>query len=205
MDEAVRIPAGAISLEGRLAPGRAGPGVIITHPHPLFGGSLDNNVVWTAHRAFASRGWTTLRFNFRGVGQSTGAYDAGLGETEDLAAAREFLAARVSGPVLVAGYSFGAYVAARALLAGLPVGGALLIAPPVAFMDLAFIPEVPLLELVVVGDRDALCPLAALQALLARHPAPPELAVLPGADHFFGGREKELFQVLQERAWPHSV
>ena len=199
MEEVVSIHAGEITLEGRLSTGRGGPGVIITHPHPRFGGSLDNNVVWTAHWAFQARGWATLRFNFRGVGESTGTYGQGLGEVEDLAAAREFLAARVPGPVFLAGYSFGAYVAARALLQGLAAQGAILISPPVAFMDLTFLPQVPGLELIVAGDRDDLCPLVALKALLSRHPAPPELAVVAGGDHFFSGREEELFQILTGR------
>jgi len=199
MEEEVSIAAGEITLEGRLFSGRAGPGVIITHPHPLFGGNLDNNVVLTAQCAFQSLGWATLRFNFRGVGRSTGTYGQGLGEVEDLAAAREFLAARVPGPVLVAGYSFGAYVAARALLQGLAAPGALLISPPVAFMDLTFLPQVPGLGLIVAGDKDDICPLAALKALLAKHPAPPELVVVAGADHFWGGREEKLFQILTGR------
>jgi hypothetical protein len=201
MEEEVCIAAGRVTLEGRFAPGPDAGGVIITHPHPQYGGSMHNNVVWTAHLAFQARGWATLRFNFRGVGRSTGAYGQGLGEVEDLKAAAAFLAGRIPGPVFLAGYSFGAYVTARALVEGLTAGGALLIAPPVAFMDLAFLPEALGLNLVVAGDRDDLCPLAALQALLGRHPAPPELAVIAGADHFFSGREEDLFRALKDRAW----
>ncbi len=89
MEEEVSIPAGDLTLEGRFHLRAAGPGVVITHPHPLFGGSLDNNVVWTAARAFQARGWATLRFNFRGVGASTGTYAGGEGEVEDVAAALE--------------------------------------------------------------------------------------------------------------------
>jgi alpha/beta superfamily hydrolase len=201
-EEVVSIAAGALTLEGRLWPGRAGPGVIITHPHPLFGGSLDNNVVWTAALAFQARGWATLRFNFRGVGASTGTYARGEGEVADVAGAWEFLQARIPGPCHLVGYSFGAYVAARALLGGLAAPGAWLIAPPVAFMDLTFLPAVPRLELIVVGDRDELCPLTVLRDLLKESPAPVEIAVIAGADHFFRGREGELFQVLRNRAWP---
>jgi len=202
MEERIAIPAGELTLEGRFCPGAAGPGVIITHPHPLFGGSLDNNVVWTAARAFQARGWATLRFNFRGVGASTGTYAEGEGEVEDVAAALKFLTTRLPGPCYLTGYSFGAYVVARALLQGLGADGALLIAPPVAFMDLAFLPAVPRLELIVVGDRDELCPLAALKAMLKERPAPLKIAVIAGADHFFGGREAELFQVLKDQPWP---
>jgi uncharacterized protein len=199
MEEEVSIAGAEASLEGRLRAGDRGGGVVITHPHPLFGGSMDNNVVCTAGRAFAARRWTTLRFNFRGVGRSTGNYGGGLAEVADLAAALAFLKTRTPGPHYVAGYSFGAFVAARAMLNGLSADGVLLIAPPIAFMDLAFLPEVPALRLIVAGDRDELCPLADLQARLReRRGAPPELMVIAGADHFFGGAEEQLFKVLRD-------
>jgi hypothetical protein len=196
MEEKVII-AGPETLEGRFGPGTQG-GVIITHPHPLYGGDLDNTVVWTAARAFQARKLATLRFNFRGVGESSGTYGEGRGEIEDLAAALEFLKTRTAGPCYVAGYSFGAYVAAQALLNGLEVQGAVLISPPVAFMPMPFLPRTPRLALIIAGDRDEICPLTALRQLLAQGPAPVELAVIPGADHFFGGQEEELFRVLTD-------
>jgi uncharacterized protein len=198
MEEKVVLPGPEAMLEGRFVPGALGPGVIITHPHPLYGGSMDNNVVWAAARAFGARGWATLRFNFRGVGASTGAYGEGLAEVADVAAALEFLRTRTAGPYYVAGYSFGAYVAGQALLQGLDAAGAFLISPPIAFMDLAFLPRVPRLKLVAVGDGDDLCPLEALRRLLAAAPAPVDLAVIAGADHFYGGYEEELFKVLRD-------
>jgi uncharacterized protein len=198
MEEKVTIPGPEAVLEGRFVPGTSGPGVVIAHPHPLYGGSLDNNVVWAAARAFGARGWATLRFNFRGVGESQGTYGEGLAEVADVVAALEFLRTRAPGPYYVAGYSFGAYVAGQALLQGLDAAGALLISPPIAFMDLAFLPQVPRLTLVTAGDRDELCPLAELRRLLAAAPAPVELAVIPGADHFYGGREEELFKILRD-------
>jgi alpha/beta superfamily hydrolase len=199
MEEEVSIAGAEASLEGRLLEGDSGGGVVITHPHPLFGGSMDNNVVWTAGRAFAARRWTTLRFNFRGAGRSTGNYGGGLAEVADLAAALDFLKTRTLGPHYVVGYSFGAFVAARAMLNGLNADGVLLIAPPIAFMDLAFLPEVPALRLIVAGDRDELCPLADLQARLREsRGTPPELKVIAGADHFFGGAEEQLFKILRD-------
>ncbi len=196
MEEKVII-AGPETLKGRFCPGTQG-GVLITHPHPLYGGDMDNNVVWTAARAFQARNLATLRFNFRGVGESSGTYGEGRGEIEDLAAALEFLKSRTPGPCCVAGYSFGAYVATQALLNGLEVQGAVLISPPVAFMPMPFLPRTPRLALIIAGDRDEICPLTALQQLLAQAPAPVDLVVIPGADHFFLGREEELFRVLQD-------
>jgi uncharacterized protein len=202
MEERVQIKAGTVILEARFTPGTAPAGVVITHPHPLYGGSMDNNVVWTAARAFGDRGWSTLRVNFRGVGASTGSYGDGLAEVQDLEGAAAYLASRVAGPGYVVGYSFGAAVAARALLGGLKVAAAVLIAPPVAVMDLSFLPTTPGLALVVAGDEDSFGPLAALEELLRRRRAPVDLRVVSGADHFFSGREEELYRLLKDYPFP---
>ncbi len=202
MTDAVTIPGEGVTLEGRFLAGSAGPGVVITHPHPLFGGSMNNNVVWTAERAYHSRGFATLCFNFRGVNRSTGSYGGGEAEVADVAAALDFLKARSPGPHFLVGYSFGAFVAGRALLEGLAADGAVCIAPPLAFMDLSWLPQVPGLKLVLAGDRDDLCPLDKLRQILAaagkRPGKAPEVIVIPGTDHFFGGREDKLFQVLRD-------
>jgi uncharacterized protein len=198
MEESVIIAGQGVdpALEGRFLPGASAGAALITHPHPLYGGSMDNNVVWTARQAAASLGWSALRFNFRGVGRSTGSYGDGVKEAEDVAAALAFLQGCAAGPYYVIGYSFGAAVAARAMLAGLAADGLVLISPPVAFMEMDFLPRTPRLELVVVGDRDELCPLADLRTCLSRLPV--EVAVIAEADHFFGGREEQLFQALKD-------
>jgi len=159
MEEKVMIPGPAGTLEGRWTSGTGG-GVVIAHPHPLFGGSMDNNVVWTARQAFRARDWATLRFNFRGVGGSSGTYGDGQGEVEDLITALGWLVAHNLRPCYLVGYSFGAYVTTQALAHGLEAAGALLISPPLAVMDLSILPQVPGLTLIVVGDRDELCPVA---------------------------------------------
>ncbi len=199
MTDRVSIPGPGITLEGRWLPGPGGPGVVITHPHPRFGGSMDNNVVWTAERAFHSKGFATLCFNFRGVGRSTGGYGGGEAEVADVAAALDFLKTRSPGPHYLVGYSFGAYVSGQALLNGLAAQGAVFIAPPIAFMDLSWLPGVPGLKLVVAGDRDDICPVADLLVRWGAG-AGPEIVVIAGADHFFGGREDKLFQVLRDFA-----
>jgi len=167
---------------------------------------MANNVVLTAGRALAARGMSALRFNFRGVGRSTGVYGGGQEEADDVAAALKFLKSRTPGPHYVVGYSFGAAVAGRALIQGLAADGAICIAPPIAFMDLSFLPRVPGLRLILVGDRDELCPLPSLQALMAESQPPPgetpaAVRVIEGADHFFGDGEEELFRVLRDFPW----
>jgi alpha/beta superfamily hydrolase len=206
MEEQVSIPGPEITLEGRLLPGAAPGAAIITHPHPLFGGDMANHVVWTAARALAARGMSALRFNFRGVGRSTGTYGGGLEEADDVIAALAFLKSRVPGPYYLVGYSFGAAVAGRALLQGLAADGAVFVAPPIAFMDLSFLPRVPGLKLIAVGDHDDLCPLASLETLMAARQAEPgetpaAIRVIAGADHFFGDGEEELFRVLRDFPW----
>jgi len=204
MEEQVTIQGPGVTLEGRLTLGTGPGGAVITHPHPLFGGSMANNVVWTVARALVARNLAALRFNFRGVGRSTGTYGGGLEEADDVVASLEFLKSRTPPPHYMVGYSFGAAVAGRALLRGLAADGVIMLAPPIAFMDLSFLPRVPGLRLIMVGDRDELCPLPSLQALLAERQAalpedlPPELRVIQGTDHFFGGAEEMLFRLLKD-------
>jgi uncharacterized protein len=202
VEEQLTLKVNDLSLEARFIPGPVAVGAVITHPHPLYGGSMNNNVVWTAARALGERGWSTLRFNFRGVGASTGNYGEGLAEVEDVVAAANFIKSRVPGPCFLVGYSFGAAVAARALLEGLDAAGAVLISPPIAFMDLDFLAETPGLCLIIAGDRDDLCPLAEVGNLCRRRQTPVDLRVISGADHFYAGHEKELFRILWEYPLP---
>ncbi|MBM4295939.1 MAG: alpha/beta fold hydrolase [Deltaproteobacteria bacterium] len=187
---------GPETLEAQYAPGTRGAAVV-THPHPLYGGDMDNNVVCTAARAFQAKGWATLRFNFRGVGESSGAYGEGVAEAQDVQAALDYVKTRGPGPYLVVGYSFGAYAAAQALLQGLEADEAVFIAPPVAFMPMPFLPQAPHLSVVIAGDQDYICPLAELEKLLAPVRDRINLAVIPGADHFFRGHEEKLYRTLQ--------
>jgi alpha/beta superfamily hydrolase len=202
VEEQLELKVNDLSLEARFIPGAIDAGAVITHPHPLYGGSMNNNVVWTAARAFGERAWSTLRFNFRGVGASTGSYGGGLAEVEDVDAAVAFLKSRVPGPCFLVGYSFGASVAARALLQGLDAAGAVFISPPIAFMELTFLPETPGLRLIVAGDQDDLCPLADLENLFRSRQPAVDIRVVPGTDHFYGGREEELFHILKDYPFP---
>lgn len=199
-EERVTIAGADVNLEGRLASGDGSGGVVVTHPHPLYGGTMDNNVVWTAVQAFQARHWTTLRFNFRGVGLSSGEYGDGLAEMADVQAALAFLGSCQTGLRYVVGYSFGAAVAGRALFQGVSADGIIMIAPPIAMMEMSFLPKVPRLRLIVVGDRDEFCPLPQLEKMFDHQPADqrPEIKVVSGSSHFFAGREKPLYKILLE-------
>ena len=107
-EERVTFSSGELSLEGLLRRGESDRGVVISHPHPLYGGEMRNQVVGIIQEVFAGKGWTTLRFNFRGVGRSQGEYDEGVGEQEDVRAAVRYLKEIKIKEIYLAGYSFGA-------------------------------------------------------------------------------------------------
>ena len=135
METSVIIQNQAIRLRGRLAEGSADRGVVITHPHPLYGGNMDNPVVVETASAFARKGFTTLRFNFRGTGGSTGMYDNGQGEQNDVIAALGFLKERGCKTLFLAGYSFGSRINASVVAGGGEFTDHLIIPPPGGVMS----------------------------------------------------------------------
>jgi len=171
---------------------------VVCHPHPLFGGTMDNKVVSTLVRAMHQIGVPTLRFNFRGVGKSEGAFDEGNGETADADAASSWGAARWPGRRLVlAGFSFGAYVALR-LAQERPPSQLLTVSPPVALFDFSGmkVPACP--WLVMQGDADDVVdPKSVISWVNGLRPQP-QLMVMPGVGHFFHGRLPELRAAVVE-------
>lgn len=186
-------PAGAIEAVVETPSGSAASEfAVVCHPHPLHGGTLENKVVHTLARALQELGAATVRFNFRGVGASTGSFADGVGESEDASAVVAWGRRRWTGATLwLAGFSFGGAVAIRVAASHRP---ALLVtvAPAVQRVDLtgAAMPDCP--WLIVQGDADDVVPRAEVQAWAARNAPSAELAVLPGVGHFFHGRLNEL-------------
>ncbi len=173
---------------------------VICHPHPQYGGDMDNPIVLALARAFQDAGFSSLRFNFRGVGGSQGAYGGGIGEVADLKAASGYLIdGGYASELVLAGYSFGAMVALRGGPSVAAAHGLVAIAPPLAFFDLGSLAGCAQRKLFVVGDRDAYCDVARLTAQLSAVPEPKACHVLPGADHFFSGQEEMVCDAL--RAW----
>jgi len=167
-------------------------GVVVCHPHPQYGGDMDSSVVVAVVDALVDAGFVALRFNFGGVGESEGTYDRGREEQCDVGAAVATLAARVAPdvPVAIAGYSFGAWVGAMAAQ-GLPrVSRVVVIAPPIGLFEWDFAGTLRARLAVVAGDHDQFCPPEALRKLVADVGMP--ATVLAGADHFFGGRAREV-------------
>jgi uncharacterized protein len=193
---AVLVPDGP-SLEARLA-AVASPkgGFVVCHPHPLYGGDMDNPVVIRAAEVAQSAGYATLRFNFRGVGASDGVHDKGQGEQDDVRAAMAALAGRLPGgaPVGVIGYSFGAWTAAHAVRPHTPAAPLALIAPPIGMHDWSFLQVGAGRLLLVAGSRDSYCPVEALHRVATA--AGGEEHVVEGADHFFFGKLYPLGEVI---------
>ncbi len=201
-EEQVFFKAGLLRLEGLYAPPKAGEdgtakGVVISHPHPQMGGCMENNVVESMVVSFHRHGYSTLRFNFRGVGLSEGSYDEGRGEQDDIGGAVEFLRDRGIGPVLLAGYSFGAWISAKVLAAA--DGGflpAVFVAPPVRLFEFDRAAIAGKIGLAVCGDHDEFCALPSVRALAADTGC--RLEVIRDADHFFFDKEHEIVRILGE-------
>jgi len=201
-EEKVFIPCGGLTLEGLLSVQGALPvrgGVVSCHPHPLYGGEMDNPVVTVAVEIAFKEGFQTLRFNFRGVGESEGTHANGVGEKDDVRAAIEFLSSKVDGlSLILVGYSFGAMVGLPVAVEDARVKGMVAIAPPLEMYDFDFLKGSKKDKLVMVGDRDLYCPIGRLKEFYQHLEDPKSLAVIQGADHFFSHHVNSLIPPLGE-------
>ena len=201
MEEHVTFPVGEITLEGLFwaPPQTPAVGVVLCHPHPLYGGEMHNNIVSALADSLQQAGMATLRFNFRGVGRSGGEHGGGEAEVEDVKAAVTYLLSRQTVPtVVVAGYSFGSMVGLRAGAADPRVHKLIGVALPVGVGDPSFLLGANKPTLLISGDRDNYSPIPALQGLFAKLPEPKALVTVAGADHFFWGQEEEVAKAAVE-------
>jgi alpha/beta superfamily hydrolase len=199
------IPVAHGQLEAILKEPRGGSAAgvaLVLHPHPLGGGTMHNKVVFRAASALNDAGSTTLRINFRGVGQSTGAYDEGRGELDDVRAGLEYLAETFPRlPIAVCGFSFGARVGLEVGMSDQRVVRLISIGTPVDKYDFSFLAACSKPILFVHGDRDEFGRLSRLQQLvdqIKQHNASVELQVLKDSGHFFEGHLDELKQAITE-------
>ncbi|MFH0789938.1 MAG: alpha/beta fold hydrolase [Pseudomonadota bacterium] len=197
--EKIMFPSGALFLEGLVFHGQGSKAAVISHPHPLYGGDMNNQVVGLMAGVFQELGWTTLCFNFRGVGRSQGDFDQGEGEQEDVSAAVAFLKGLgIEHPIVLAGYSFGAWVNGRTAQNIPEAGLSILVSPPLAMMDFSFLEADSKTGLIIAGDQDPYCPLKDLRKLVDKMKTPPPLKIIPGADHFFSHGSVELVTAIKE-------
>jgi alpha/beta superfamily hydrolase len=196
-------PAGRLEALLNAGSPTASHAAIVCHPHPLYGGTLHNKVVFHAMKALNSFGFPVLRFNFRGTGLSEGEHAHGVGEVEDVRAALDWLEQEFTLPVIFAGFSFGAAVGlraaynddrVRALIAlGLP-------AVPVEdrVYDFQFLSDCAKPKLFVSGSRDQFGPPGKLEALVNTFSDPKKLVRIEAGDHFFEGRLKEMREAIED-------
>lgn len=176
------------------------PVAVISHPHPLYGGSMTNKVVHILAKSFAELNAITLRFNFRGVGQSAGKYDEGIGEAEDLQLiVAELKKWRPQAPIWLAGFSFGAYVTTRAQ-ANIQPEKLLLVAPPISMYPFDELAEIEAPFIVIQGGQDEVIDANAVKSWVSERANKPKMIWLEQAGHFFHGKLIEVKEALLE-AW----
>jgi len=173
---------------------------LVCHPHPLFGGTMHNKVVFRVAKTLHRRGVPVLRFNFRGAGLSAGVHDKGRGEAGDVRAALDFLAKEFPGqPILLAGFSFGAWVGLRVGCADERVRELVGLGIPVNDSSLSYLKTCAKPKLILQGSRDQFGSRARVEALVAEMPEPKRAVFIEGGDHFFTGHLPEMAAALD--AW----
>ena len=200
-------PAGRLEALLNAGASTATHAAVVCHPHPLFGGTLHNKVVFHTMKALNSFGFPVLRFNFRGTGLSEGEHDYGKGEIEDVQTALDWLDAEYHLPLIFGGFSFGAAIGLRPACADPRVDAVIGLGVPVApvaadnedprVYTFEFLHDCAKPKLFVSGARDQFGPRAKLQALADSVPEPKKLVIIEGADHFFEGRLHELRNAVE--------
>jgi len=203
-EEKVFIPCEGILLEGLLSVQEASSfrgGAIFCHPHPQYGGDMGHPVLATSVEAASQEGFSTLRFNFRGVGESQGSYGEGVAEKKDVKAVADYFYPKLKDsnpPLILVGYSFGAWVGLVFAVEDERFAGIAAIAPPLGIYDFGFLRGCEKKKLFVAGDRDYFCPPSLLEKWYEQLDEPKSLTVIPGADHSFLFHTRFLVQPLRE-------
>ena len=189
-------PSGRLEARYHHEPATDAPIALILHPHPLLGGTMNNKVVYNLYYAFAERGFSVLRFNFRGVGRSQGTFDNGPGELSDAASALDWLqiAKPESRACWIVGVSFGTWIAMQLLMRRPEIDAFVCVAPPANLYDFSFLAPCPSSGLVINGEKDRVVPSASVAEMAAKTKTQRgikiEHQIVPGANHFFEGEDK---------------
>ncbi len=197
-------PAGRIEARYHHEPASDSPIALILHPHPQFGGTMNNQVVYTLYHTFVERGFSVLRFNFRGVGRSQGIWDGGPGELSDAASALDWLQIVTpdSKGCWIAGVSFGTWIAMQLLMRRPEVEGFICVAPPSNLYDFSFLAPCPSSGLMINGEKDRVVPTNSVAELTQRLKTQRGIKItheiIPGANHFFEDKIDELKKSVSE-------
>lgn len=197
-EEKVVINSGKIKIEGLLKALPGDKGVIVSHPHPLHGGDMHNNVVEAVCMVYQEHGYSTFRFNFRGVGRSEGAYDEGIGEQDDVEAALVYLADLGKKELDLVGYSFGSWVNALGLKKYREVKRVIMISPPVDLLDFSSLTHNPKIKLVITGSEDEIVDYNSIKNLMPLWNPEAAFRVIQGADHFYWGKTRDIEEIIHE-------
>jgi hypothetical protein len=200
-------PAGRLEALLNAGAEHATHAALACHPHPLFGGTLHNKVVFRAMKTLNGFGFPVLRFNFRGAGLSAGEHDQGRGEVEDVRAALDWLDREFHLPIVFAGFSFGAWVGLRAACPDARVAALISLGTPVdaagQAYDYDFLRDCSKPKLFVSGARDEFGPLGEVEHIVSRAAEPRRLVRIPGADHFFEGHLPAVQSAIED--WLGSI
>jgi alpha/beta superfamily hydrolase len=193
----VIVPFGAVSIEieAALPSSRDVPTIVLAHPHPRMGGTMQNKVIDQLFRRSKDRGWGAVRFNSRGTGQSTGSYDRGNSETEDVQSVLQWAAESFERPterITLVGYSFGSWVCTQEAAHGLAIEKLVLIAPPLGTMNFNAAYSISLPKVVFLATKDEFCPMEVAQEWFRKLQPPKALHIIQGADHFFAAHTTRL-------------
>ena len=193
-------------IEGRYHPAEMSnaPIAVVLHPHPLYGGTMNNKIVYNIYHAFVNAGFSVLRFNFRGVGRSQGKYDDGNGELSDAATALDWMQQQnpEASTCWIGGFSFGAWIAMQLLMRRPEIEGFLTVAPPANLYDFSFLAPCPSSGLVVQGTRDEIVPEESvtklINKLVTQKGKEVEYKIVDGADHYFRNHLESLNDLMTD-------
>lgn len=193
-------------LEGRYHHSKTAnaPIALLLHPHPQHGGTMNNRLVYAMYQAFVRRGFSALRFNFRGVGRSQAEFDNGQGELSDAAAALDWMQGHNpnASACWIGGYSFGAWIGMQLMMRRPEISGFISIAPPASIHDFSFLAPCPSSGMIVHGNADEIIPVASVDKLAHKLSSQKNIKIdyriIDGADHFFGAQLEELNRHIED-------
>ena len=193
-------------LEGRYHHSKkpGAPIALILHPHPQFGGTMNNKVVYAMYTSFVKRGFSTLRFNFRGVGRSQSTFDNGQGEMSDAASALDWMQAHNpnASSCWIGGFSFGAWISMQLMMRRPEINGFISVAPPASQHDFSFLAPCPASGILIHGDRDEIVPVDSVDKLAAKLKSQKNITIdyeiVKGCDHFFGNHMVQLNKIVDD-------
>ncbi|RJR27708.1 MAG: alpha/beta hydrolase [Desulfobacteraceae bacterium] len=196
-EKPITITSGGHKIEALFSGLPGSRGVVVTHPHPLYGGDMYNGVVGSVIEAYTRKGVSSLRFNFQGVGKSEGSFDQGVDEQENVLSAIAYMRRSGKEQIDLVGYSFGAWVNALCAAKDPGIDRLVFISPPLAVMDFSFLKMTPFLSLVVTGSRDLYAPPQLIEKTLPSWNSEARLEIIDGADHFYQGTLNRLVRIME--------